>query len=353
MAGTVLRGTSIMPFVFIILLAVIAIIAWGRYGGGPGGSYLMELSDAKSVNLVKGEIESAKRFSKHGLLYASDQAIGEHALGGGINSGGTVKSWVCNTADPPVFGEIKACLEKSALEYANSYLSSFSSGPRMEDEFTPFESVSYEVTEADVLSGKYDEGGYMISAQGGKISVSSEGMKASDGISINEEAGKNRFWYLYRIFYEWSAEGIFPEKSLECAGICLGCECIEHAAEDALEALRGKFDEDVSCGMKRVCCTRGPSRLTGLLNGAEFWDQSECIASCSVSCGTYSGAIDKEPFQNVPQTYAGDGVSDSKIAAVYEFSCTDKKYFVAGSEGPEALIFKVLASVSYDDFGAC
>ncbi len=352
--GIKFKGSSIMPYVFVILLLFIVAISWRSLGGGFGDAQSRQMSDAKALGLLKSEIESAKRYSKQSLSFAFGQATHEHALGGGIHSGGNINSWICNSPSPPIFSEVKSCLEENTLRYANLPLEGYSVSQMIEYNLEPFTSVSYEIDEAGALGGQYDEGDYMLTMKGGSIEVSAKQGKASEGMELTELAGKNRFWYLYRNFYAWSNENLFSEKSLECASLCLGCECINMAAEIALEGLKEKFDEQVHCSFERVCCSRGPSRITGLLNGAEFWDQSECISGCGLSCSQGGpGEIDKSPFLRISQGYSRDGISDNKLAAVYEFSCSDSKYFVSGGEGPQALVFTVRASVSYADLGAC
>jgi hypothetical protein len=113
----------------------------------------------------------------------------------------------------------------------------------------------------------------------------------------------------------------------------------------------------VDCKFERICCTRGPSRMTGLMKGFSFWDQQECISACQVKCsdaanGNYN-SIDKSPFNAYKFASNSDGISDNKLASVYEFSCTDSKYFVSIGEGPQPLIFNVLATASFVDNGAC
>lgn len=351
-----LKG-SLMPFIFIILLAFLALLFWRYYSGGNLTGAGQEIADASLMNMLRSEIEASKRFSKMSLAYSSEQALYEHALAGGICSNEKTEGWICNTPSPKDFEDNKKCLENRTLSYINLFVQNYSIDLPVDYELSGFKSLNYQISFSDVLEGNYDEGNYLMSAQGSAMKISAKGSKASEEIKLEENIGKNRYWYLYRNFYDWSNENLYSKEIQECTVSCQGCECIEHAAENALDSLQKKFDEFVACNSKRICCVRGPSRLTGLMKGFSFWDQSDCISGCQIKCGqaisnlTYG--LDKSPFEAYKSSAQSDRISDNKLAAVYEFSCTDNKYFVATGEGPKPLTFKVLASASFVDKGAC
>lgn len=332
-----LKGVSLSVFIFIILLVGIGLISWFVYNNYYGESYKSEIISTRTMNILRNEIESFKRFSKLSLIYSSSQAILEQA-GKGVTDSEKINAWIKNGPSPPDFREALECLENNTLHYVDLYTKNYTIELPLKYKVISPNSIKYNVTFDEVLSGKYDEGDYNILLENGEIILSTKNMDVSDEVMLLEQVNKNRFWYLYRNFYEWSGENLFGKKFVDCVSSCEGCECVENYAKDALNNLQNRFDEFVDCDYQRECCIRGPSQITGKLNGLTIWKQNEC---------SWSGELKNMDGKNTT------GISDNKLGAVYIFTCTDKKYYISSGEGPVPLKFSVVASASLRDLGGC
>lgn len=250
------KGISLSPFVFIILAVSLGVIFWSLYNTYFGSKYQEMIFKEFKVDTIRNEIERLKTFLKTSLIYSSHQALREHASSGGVKQppGTGAVGWICNSPNPPSVGKVKTCLENYTKFFENVYYNNYSITLPLNLNKKKYGNCTYNITKGKVFRGKYDEGNINVLLKKGKVSFSTKNIQIRDLLNLNERIDKNRFWYLYRIFYEWAQKNVYGKGICECTLACKGCSCAEEVAQKALEDLQERFDKYVKCDKTCECC---------------------------------------------------------------------------------------------------
>ena len=383
---------QLIPFVFIILLVAGVLIGYVFYNMFYGTSYQIQVFRMSMIDVIRNLIESFKNYLRLSLTYSSHQALREHAcLGGSIGAG----PWICNGPNPVPVEFSKKCLENYTRYYFNVYTGLFNTSLPVRLLHSNFTECVYDLDSGNVLSGDYDEGNFWVNCSGGKIIVSSKNANEYEKIDTNDFITKNRYWYMFRIFYEWAMDDVY--SSCICSKI--GCACgsssaeqtcsstcldeVEECAQKALDDLQKRFDavdDYVECEKEKQCCAqgRGPACLPP--SDCLPWENSICISDCEHKCQEPPPPGDICPVGSI-QSYASgyknstitsgsyyslkffplqeplncccDYWYEARLAAGYEFKCVDHKYYVPSEKGPVPLKFVAHAIAFWRDQDAC
>ena len=376
-----IRG-QLVPFAFIILLVAGGLIGYILYNIYYGTKYQILVSQTYRIDVIRNLIEAFKNYLKLSLTYSSGQALREHACLSGLVR---ARPWICNGPNPPTVEQSKECLGEYTKYYLNVYSSLFDTHLPLTLLKLNFTDCFYDVNRGDVFSGEHDEGDFWVNCSSGKISVSSEDIHESEKINTNEFVTKNRYWYMFRIFYEWAMADVYSPCICEKIGCACGSasseeECsrtclteVEECAQRALEDLQRRFDEDVICNKKFLCCAqgRGPSCLPP--SDCISWINSICISDCMHRCprppmgelcplGQSHSFSQDSNFTSEPYIKFSSSPSlscyceywhEARLAAGYEFRCVDYKYYVPSDRGPVPLTFIAHAYAFWRDQDAC
>lgn len=358
------KAISLIPVAFVVLATAVALTSYVFYNIYYGGRYEYMIFEQSKFDIIRNEIEKIKGFSKQSLIYSAHLTTDEHARSAGLMSD-RLRAWICNGPNPPSFDETKACLEKYTKYYVNDYYTNYTIELPISMSKSEFTNCEYDLNKSEVFEGKYDEG-FNVILDGTRVTFTSQDLLISDAIRLNERIDNNRYWYMFRIFYEWAQENVYGECICECTSKCRGCGCAESCARKALMDLQSRFDEYVTCEVGKVCCHREigveePSEATDCLE----WEQEECLATCDVKCGEFEIPSFSGEYE-IKEEYRFSGSDEdrapcefvivnqpNKLASVHTFWCKDEKYFVPGGEGPHPLVFQVNAFAAYKDLDAC
>jgi hypothetical protein len=386
---------QLVPFIFLILLVGGALLGYIFYNVYYGTRYEYSVSERYVIDVLRNEIERLKGYSKQSLIYSSHQALREHAcLGGQVGA----KEWICNGPNiyPPE--DSKECLEKYTLYYINVYLGNYSILD-MPIQLTKknFTSCEYGVDPDEVINPPgiyddfYDEGNFWVNITDAIASVTGGNAAVNNNISIDEFITRNRFWYLWRIFYEWANDDVYTP----CVCNRLGCACPSTSGEEActtceddseycgdlaLDDLQKRFNKtEVECYRTDpyICCAQGRGTICGYPCGCQGWDNSICISDCEHKCVEPPPLgplcpVDMNNIINNPSTniapyktslyispnplltnFLDNNLEDiddyclchyeARFASSHQYTCIDNKYHVPSDKGPVPLIFRVSA----------
>jgi len=396
--------SQLIPLSFFILSVALILIGYLFYNFFYGVKYESYVSEVNVLDTIRNVIESLKNYLQLSLVYSSHQALREHASAGGMMPAGT---WICNNPTPPSIEDSKSCLEKYTTYYFNIYFNLYNISLPLLITKTNFEECKYGVDESEVLSGKYDEGNFWINCTNGKIFVSSKESKMYEDLNVDYYITKNRYWFMFRIFYEWVMENVYGKCICGC---CLSCgdeSCAEKCAELAYEDLQNRFKkygDEVKCKKPEKICSDHQLGGISCIKGNEClnWEDAKCkcIAhSCetpksvsstfsifsSSECSSSSDCCDLY-CNNYPSYYyycGSDGKCyatylkcpnccscpnagttsttipereitsrceywiENRLAATYSFTCEDHKYYIPSKKGPIPLTFTVHATAKF------
>jgi hypothetical protein len=383
---------QLLPFVFLVLLVASVMIGYVYYNTFYGSEFQLNVFNVRVIDAIRNIIEDFKSYVKLSLTYSSHQALREHACKGGLI--GAVP-WICNGPNPVEPDQSKQCLEKYTKYYFNVYTSFFNSTLPVEISKANFTNLAYDINIGEISSGKYDEGNFWVKSSGAKITITSDNANEFENVDMNDYVTKNRYWYLFRNFYDWAMNDVYSP----CICQNIGCSCgsgsseevcgsgcnsaAESCAQTALNDLQGRFDEYVRCDMKQACCAQGT--VSGSNDcGCKGWQNNICISPCQHECrdpsplelcppgsSGYSASQVAYSGYNNPYLKTGgykisfssaDKISfqsgdicciEARLSAAYTFWCVDTKYNVPSDKGPVPLVFRVGAIGDWRDPCGC
>lgn len=381
----------VIPFAFIALLIASLIIGWVLFNVYYGSRYESQVFEQSKIDTMRGEVEKAKGYFKQSLVYSSHQSLREHGCSGGLVGAGP---WICNGPKVPSVSNSKECLEKYSKYYLNVYFGNYSI-PELPVSLTKknFSSLDYGVEPREVLTPPstydkyYDEGYLWVNATGAKLSLSSKQILETETVNVNTFLTKNRYWYLFRKFYEWASDDVYSpcvcknadcacesnSKEEKCSSLCK--EKSKKCGKKALEDLQKRFNKSiVKCHVTKPneCCAQGIGPIScSPKKKCKPWKNSICISNCNHECKdppqpgdicsgststSYSqlaaGITSDGLAENSYSTYEnGDNENEDKekcwvearFATSHTFTCVDNKYRVPTENGPEPMRFKVSA----------
>lgn len=374
-----MRG-QLIPLAFLTLLIGGVLVGHVFFNLFYGFRYQAQVFGIQLLDTVRNLIEGFKSYLKLSLTYSSHEALREHALLGGSPG---AAPWICNGPNPlPVQFSVE-CLENYTTYYLNEYVNLFNTSLPLKISKKNFTECIYGIDEGGVFAGKYDEGYFWVNGTGTGLAVSGKNFNMYEEIHANTFITKNRYWYLFRNFYEWATTTPFSEDICSIIGCscssasgeepCSSCsDLVKAYAEDALKKLQEKFDNNVSCSMKRLCCKQGIGEPCLEPSPCISWGETSCKKGCkhenctppssSASLSLSSTGEEHQQLLMFSQD-ANDETDDKKcfcdywyegrISTGYVFECVDYKYFVPSSQGPVPLKFDVLAYAFWKKHDAC
>jgi hypothetical protein len=387
-----MRG-QLVATVFIILLASSVIIGFIFYNLFYGTKYQSQVFNINVIDAVRNLIENFKNYMHLSLTYSSLQALREHACTGGSIGAG---AWIRNGPNPVDPDFSKQCLANYTKYYFDVYLNLFNTTLPVELSRENSSVCIYDADSGKILAGAYDEGNFFVNCSNVKISVSGQNVKEFEGVQVDDYITKNRYWYLFRNFYEWAMDDVYSP----CVCAAIGCSCssssgmepstscsapVEKCAQLALDDLQRRFDDNVKCKMDKMCSNQGIGPVCNGECGCTTWDNTcmakghecanpettnkPCPLSSKVTTSSLatsdSSLIASDGNFNILSTLskislAGDGSSqdctcriEGRISGGYRYTCEDYKYFVPSEQGPVPMTFRANAYAFWRDPCAC
>lgn len=377
---------QLLPFVFLVFLVSAVIIGYIFFNWYYGTRYKIQTLHISVIDVVGNVVQSLKNYLKLSLSYSDLQALREHAC-----SGGTVgaTSWIVNGPNPVSVQQSKECLGKYALYYFNIYLDLFNTSLPVNITKSNFINTIYDINETGVFSGNYDEGNFWVNSSGAIVLVSgvNRNISSMENLNYSDFVTKNRYWYMFRNFYEWAKDDVYSPCicsiiSCSCGSgsgeeVCSSCsDQVGQCAAKALDDLQKRFDNDVTCRKDSLCCQQGvgPSCLPP--SGCIAWEDTSCKSSSnhecidpstghnpcpikapsSISTSSYSSLF--PPQKSFSAIYFSPACScdywrEGRLSAGYKYTCQDFKYYVPSDKGPVPLTFSVTAYAFLKDQDVC
>jgi hypothetical protein len=382
---------QLIPFVFMILLVATVIIGYIFYNTFYGTNYQLQIFNTRVIDAVRNLIEDFKNYLKLSLTYSSHQALREHACESGLIG---AEAWICNGPGPVEVEQSKACLEVYTKYYLSVYTTFFNTSLPVAVSKVNSTQVVYGVNKEDVFSGKYDEGNFWVNSSGAKIAISATNINEYEGVDMNDFITKDRYWYLFRNFYDWAEADVYSPCVCSKVGCACGssssgeevcgttCDAQAHeCAQKALDDLQRRFDKYVKCDMIEGCCAQGVGPPCGSPCGCQPWENNICASGCRHNCNQppppgdicpvgatgfsanaeYSTSSNPYSNTNSKISFSADDICtchyEARLAAGYRYWCIDTKYNVPSDKGPVPLKFVAYASAFFRDpcrcCGAC
>lgn len=369
---------QLIPFVFIVLLIAGVVTGYVFYNTFFGSTYQLQIFNIRLVDVARNVIENFKAYLQLALSLSVHQTTREHAcVSGSVGAG----PWICNGPNPLSVSQSKSCMEKYTNYYLNVYSDMFNVSLPVLLSKGNFTECIYDIDESDVFSGKYDEGDFWVNCSGGKIAIKAKNIDEFERINRSEFLTNNRYWYLFRNFYEWAMDDVFTPCICEktpCAcysrsseEACTSCkDDAEECAERALADLQRRFTKDqyVICKKEKLCCAQG--RPVFPPGSCSPWINKICISTCEHRCDNPppSGPVCPEKVLTsylLANESSKNGTVNDELwwwrrwpglvgfAAGYEFWCTDHKYYVSTKNGPKPLIFHAQAIAFLKNVVSC
>ena len=372
---------QITPFVFLILLVSCITIGYIFFNTYYGTRYKFEMFQISVIDVVANVIQAVKNYLALALSYSDLQALREHACKGGTI---VASPWILNGPNPVTVEQSKACLEKYTLYYFNTYYDLYNTTLPVNITKYPYDSCVYDVDESGVFAKKFDEGYYWVNSSKGAVIVSglNRNVTMMTALDNADFVTKNRYWYMFRIFYKWAMDDVYSPcicgaigcgcSSSSGAEACSSCESpTKSCAKGALDYLQSLFDatdDNVKCRMDKLCCQQGIGPPCGTPNACLGWETTGCISTkeheckdplpkqkvCEVksptlglqekSSKTSYASFDSQEKSVSTISFSPDGCwFEGRVSAGYRYTCQDFKYYVPSDKGPVPLTFSVMA----------
>ncbi|MEM5874669.1 MAG: hypothetical protein QW641_01935 [Candidatus Aenigmatarchaeota archaeon] len=337
---------QLMPLFFVIFVIFSVIFIYIFFNIFYGTKYETQVFEISIVDRVRNVIENLKNFLHLSLTYSAHKALKEQAEEGGLRPAG---SWICNAPSQPSIDEAKQCLEKWTQYYLNVYLNNFTISLPLDIIKKNFTSCIYDIDENGILSGVFDEGYFWVNCSYSPLIVKgiNVNISAFENITTNDFITKNRFWYMFRIFYEWANDNVYGRCMCAACLACGGCDAAQRCAQEAYNDLIRRFDNDVKCKEpSRDCCDHesGPVSCE---------KKSECLTWTDTQCTCIGHFCTNPPWLITGYAMAQEeekrcpGWAENRLAATYTYKCEDHKYYVPSINGPVPLKFNVKISAMY------
>jgi hypothetical protein len=381
---------QMIPLLFIVLVVSFVLIGYVFYNIFYGISYQGRVFEIHTIDTVRNLIENFKNFLGLSLTYSSQQALREQACSGGTIDM-MIDKWICNGPKPVEVDESKQCLEKFTKYYLNVYMEMFNTSLPVDMAEKNYTDCVFGVNSQDVMNGKFDEGDFWVNCSNAKISVTSQRLKESEDLKTEDFVTRNRYWYMFRIFYQWAQADVYSK----CICENVGCGCYSGSGEEqcstcqqasdlcadlALKDLQSRFDaldHNITCEVDQNCCAQGygPSCLPP--SDCLPWDNGLCARPCTHDCRDPKAGEDicptsptaKMASKNIGGGPVGFGANknpfaaasdciceywyEGRFAASHVFTCTDIKYYIPSDNGPVPLKFKAAANAYWRDQDVC
>ena len=400
-----------LTYIVLILVAVSIVGGWIFLSYESGDIYQKKVITDTRLDKVSNYLELAKTYSKMSFIFSVNQALARVASLGGTTKiprkpgeSEWVHSWVCNGKKfIPSVDTVRYFLSEETNATLNIYISNLSRKYDTVNIYADnYTCVNYNVTESDVLSGKYDEGNFSVGCYGSKIITMHSNIKMGSPNDYYFPFYNIRFWKLYRGFRTFIESTNF--NPCECIGTACqchgnpcdkGCEpykkcLVDNVVTPNVEKLNNIMNDkyivcsgDVSCNYEED----GPSCID--IDACLPWHQPPCCFYCKVrkkkkACYESSYTEFKEgenvkgedqqnndneggkynSEDNYNQNIESPGSCSShkcmywyekRVTHVITFSCKDTKYYVStpSKSSPEPLTFSISVTAAARNPKAC
>jgi competence protein ComGC len=354
--------SSLLVILGIISIATIVFI----YNLYKQVSQTNEMMKGLKIAKIQTYIEMFKGYSRNSLILSSHSSSINVAKKGGNTASNPVRTWICNSnPSVPSLDEIRYHLSEETKRSFNFYLQSVNNSKENEGMtilIGKSQCIDYDVRLSDIMSGLNDER-FNIGSYGSYIYIDYDGNVANSSNFIYEEIPKNRIWYMYRIFKQWSEENALKSYICGCMSEICKCDqkgkcgdscpsfdlCINESLKKTLNDLQSKFDEYVDCSFEKKCCYN-EKQSCGDVDGCTPWYESPDCNNCNLGekmplCIQNNIEFSSvkpeyqwyhyEPKMSIPKEIIPEDECQDKIVEMWNtvkasteayFSCTDKKY---------------------------
>lgn len=383
-----LNGKAQSSLLILVSLVALTMIFWVTLNFLNTSSQGRILEQIK-LSKISNYLDVVKGFSKESSLLASYSASHFVASQGGDNDrSGLVRNWICNSDVSPTVNEVRFFLGEETLNQANTYFGNLNIQDLPTLLVRNFTCANIDVSESSVF-GKQNDEKFDAALFGSFIStvLKNESTNSTNDVVVSVE--QDRFWYLYRIFKEWSRTTSFPSEICKCLSTICSCgtfypggqclttcpafnTCAQQAVNKAVGELTRLFNKDpfIKCqGTINCCYTQNPACFATGFPGCSGWtDAPDCALCDTVPAGQLCAAeiTGKKVAESgdeslLPPSTSGDYLnaeqralppgkdySEPRAAVRSVFSCTDKKYAlsVGGEDTKRFLTFSVGATVA-------
>ncbi len=382
-----------LTYIVLVLTFVILVGGWIFLSYKSGDIYQKKVLEDTYLDKLSNYLELSKTYSKISFIFSVNEAIFRVASLGGTTKiprkpteSEWVHSWVCNGRKfIPNVDTVRYFLSEETLEPLRLYMANLSRNYDIARiDAKNYTCVNFNVTEHDVLNGKYDEGNFSVGCYGSQIVVSHSNVELKSPNDYYFPFYNIRFWKLYRGFRKFIESTNFNPcacigETCKCHGnpCDKGCEpykacLINNVVNPNLIKLQNIMNDPYIVCTGDVACTYeedGPPCID--IDMCLPWNPP-CCFYCEVrkkkkACYEKTSSIDEydSTFEGIKygttfkNNIASGSCSSHKCEYWYEkrathvitFSCKDTKYYVStpSSSSPEPLTFSisVTAAVRY------
>lgn len=345
----------IFALIFFLLSLYLAYFQFGKRAE--------EISVGRIVDIFDNIRNVINSYAKLSLYYATTQNFREES-----------HTWIHNGFNPLEFEFLKECKENLTTFYLNQYLSKFYINLPLNIEIKKVEKCNFDLTRESVFSGKNDEGNFSVTCNSTMIKIYINDTFLLSFLNSSNFITNNRYWYLYRKFYEWAQENGDKFAACVCALVnaCANCVSIETCYQGLLESLKAKFEDDkyVECYTEpSSCCYQEFGDPCKLPDGCQSW-QNRCYVANKYECKLPIGDMNYQNLansNNIDIQYSMKEVKsvssdfycesckwiENRMETNRRYWCIDRKYYESSPSGPQPITFTATVYAGFKDYVSC
>ncbi|MFH7904056.1 MAG: hypothetical protein QW409_03865 [Candidatus Aenigmatarchaeota archaeon] len=333
------------------------------------GKRIEEISNIRTIDIFENIKHIIDGYAKLSLYYATTQNFREES-----------HTWIHNGFNPLEFEYLKDCKQNWTTFFFNQYLSKFRVDLPVNIEINSVKKCFFDLEKENVFKGLNDEGNFSVFCNSTNVKIYINETFLLDFINSSNFITNNRYWYLYRKFYEWARENADKFASCVCGLVksCATCNSIEICYRGLLESLKAKFkdDEYVECYTDPTpCCYQEHGDLCRLPDICQSW-QNRCYVGKNYECPQLEENENKKSYSNNYQSeylvyYSKNVVLSDSQDYITEFYCTsciwqenrmethrryyciDYKYYESSPSGPKPLEFTAIVYAGWKNYVSC
>lgn len=364
----------------ILLVGIIAVVlvVWisNRFSEV---SLQSRLISSEKLNKITKYLDFVKGVSKDSLVLSAHQGTYEVARKN--------MHYICNDPVPPSTNEIRYELSESTKRILNRYIDNIQiSDESVKADVSGYNCVDYPVDNMKLNVGILDEN-FPVSAYGSKIEIVLDENKVSSKNDISESVVRDRFWFMYRKFKDWSRKSKFTElvceNCMDSVCNCQGQEPITSCGDcpELLQCVRDKVvffieneldeifsDPYVECSGEVNCCYAETEDCVPRYDGCLVWDKENECMQCdedrsenvcveNILERLISGLQGGNAYAQTTtpnQWWICENWKEARVAVNTIFTCVDKKYELSiPSVEDRYLKYTVQASIALRKSPAC
>ncbi|MEM0480641.1 MAG: hypothetical protein QXQ14_00410 [Candidatus Aenigmatarchaeota archaeon] len=276
--------------------------------------------------------------------------------------------WIWNGFNPLDFNWLKECKENLTTYFYNVYLNKFETNLPVNIFINTSEKCSFpDLTENSVFKGLKDEGNFTVICNSSEVRISINTTFLYSFINSSNFITNNRYWYLYRKFYEWASENANKFASCVCALVssCADCNSIEKCYTGLLDSLKEKFKDDkyVNCyteptpcciDQKGEPCKQEPKKCYSWQNRCYVPNKFECgIPQTSSFIFTIETSNEVKGSSNDEIKAKACRWLENRIETKRTYVCEDHKYYESSPSGPDKITFVAIVYAGFRDPKGC